>query len=236
MRRELHAEWTKLRTVPGPGWLLLGVVLLTVAGSAVADVVCSGAACGHDTARVGLFGVQLGQGMVALLAVVAVCGEYGTGMIRTSLTAMPRRIRVLGAKAGLLAGLTLAAGTLAVLGAVLVGAILGYPVPVRPAAGSVLCLVLIALLGAGVATAVRDTAVATAVVLGLLYLLPAVVLMIRDEELQLFLWRIPPMNAGLAVQSTTGMPIGPWAGLGVVALWAAAALVAGGLLLRSRDA
>jgi ABC-2 type transport system permease protein len=47
------------------------------------------------------------------------------------------------------------------------------------------------------------------------------------------------MNAGLAVQSTTGLdalPIGPWAGLGVLAVWAAAALSLGGLLLCRRDA
>jgi len=47
------------------------------------------------------------------------------------------------------------------------------------------------------------------------------------------------MNAGLAVQSTTNLsklPIGPWAGLGVLAAWAAAALLAGWLLLRLRDA
>ena len=47
------------------------------------------------------------------------------------------------------------------------------------------------------------------------------------------------MNAGLAIQATTGLgtlPIRPWAGLGVLAAWAAAAMLAGGLLLRLRDA
>jgi len=47
------------------------------------------------------------------------------------------------------------------------------------------------------------------------------------------------MNAGLAIQATTGLrslPISPWAGLGVLAAWAAAAMLAGGLLLRLRDA
>ncbi|MFB4278745.1 MULTISPECIES: ABC transporter permease [unclassified Nonomuraea] len=258
MRRELHAEWTKLRTVAAPGLLLLGAVVLTVAGSAVAAAVmtCPSAGCGQDAARIGLFGVQLGQGLVALLAVVAVCGEYGTGMIRTSLTAMPRRIAGLAARAGLLAGLTAAAGTVAVLGSVLAGRLLlpgngftpehGHPPlslldgpTLRAAAGSVLYLVLVALISLGVATAVRDSAVATGAVLGLLYLFPLVVLMVRNQDLQLWLWRLSPMNAGLAVQATTSLPsmlIGPWAGLGVVAAWAAAALVGGGLLLRSRDA
>jgi ABC-2 type transport system permease protein len=51
--------------------------------------------------------------------------------------------------------------------------------------------------------------------------------------------QIAPMTAGLAIQYTTGLrsaPIGPWPGIGVLAAWAAAALLAGGVLLRCRDA
>ncbi|MEV0996743.1 ABC transporter permease [Nonomuraea sp. NPDC050202] len=258
MRRELHAEWTKLRTVAGPGRLLLGIVVLTVAGSAAAAgaMECPSAGCGQDATRIGLFGVQLGQGLVALLAVLAVCGEYSTGMIRTSLTAMPRRMTALAARTALLAGLTSVAGALGVLGSLLVARLLlpgngftpehGYPPlsladgpTLRAAAGSVLYLVLIAVLSAGVATAVRDSAVAAGAVLGLIYLFPMVVLMIRNEDVQRLLWRLSPMNAGLAVQATTSlpaMPIGAWAGLGVAAAWAVAALACGGLLLRARDA
>jgi ABC-2 type transport system permease protein len=47
------------------------------------------------------------------------------------------------------------------------------------------------------------------------------------------------MTAGLQIQASAGLsrlPIGPWAGLGVLAAWATAALLAGGLLLRLRDA
>jgi ABC-2 type transport system permease protein len=47
------------------------------------------------------------------------------------------------------------------------------------------------------------------------------------------------MTAGLAIQATTGLRslrIGPWAGLGALRAWAAAALLAGGLVLRLRDA
>ncbi|MEV0382193.1 ABC transporter permease [Nonomuraea sp. NPDC050643] len=240
MRRELRAEWTKLRTAPAAWWLLPGVVALTVAGSAAAVgfTTCAPAGCGHDPARVGLFGVQLGQGLVALLAVVAVCGEYGTGMIRTTLTAMPRRAVTLAAKAGVLTGVTLVAGTLGVLGSAVAGFLSGgSALPPRAVVGSVLYLALIALLGLGVATVVRDSAAATGVVLGLLYLFPIAILMIRDEDLRLLLWKISPVNAGLAVQATTDvLPLGPWAGLGVLAAWAAGALLCGGLLLRLRDA
>ncbi|MEV0387474.1 ABC transporter permease [Nonomuraea sp. NPDC050643] len=254
MRELLHAEWTKLRTLPGTAWLLLTIVALTVGGGvAAASVVsCAPAGCGYDPARIGLFGVQVSQAVVAVLAVLTIGGEYGTGMIRTTFTAMPRRAAVLGAKAILLAALTLAAGGLAVAASVPVaGATLlgnGFPAgalaltsgPVlRAAVGSVLYLALIALLSLGIAVAVRDSAAAVGTVLGLLYLFPALILMIADADWQRLLWRLSPMNAGLAVQATTGLaelPLDPWAGLGVAAAWAGAALLGGGALLRARDA
>ncbi|GLY83485.1 ABC transporter permease [Actinoallomurus iriomotensis] len=258
MRRHLHAEWTKLRTVPGTGWLLLAVAGLTVALSALAAaaVTCPSTGCGTDTTKLSLTGVQLGQAAVALLAVLGIGGEYGTGMIHTTLTAMPGRTTVLTAKATVLAGLTMAAGTVAVLGSVLAARLIlpgsgftsahGHPLPsladgatLRAAAGSVLYLMLIALLSLGVATAVRDSAAAVGTVLGLLYLFPIIGHVVSDPHWQRRLWQISPMNAGLAIQSTTqlrSLPLTPWAGLGVLAAWTAAALLCGGLLLRLRDA
>ncbi|MER6578674.1 ABC transporter permease [Nonomuraea sp. NPDC001023] len=254
MREHLHAEWTKLRTLPGAAWLLLAIVVLTVAAgvAACAVVSCAAQGCGYDPARIGLFGVQVSQAVVAVLAVLAITGEYGTGMICLTLTAMPRRTGVLAAKAIILAGLTLIAGSVAVLASALAARPIllgnGFPTEtlvltsgpmLRAAVGSVLYLALIALFSLGVATAVRDSATAIGVVLGLLYLFPALILMIADDDWQRLLWQISPMNAGLAVQATTGLaalPLSPWAGLSVLAAWATAALLAGGLLLRTRDA
>jgi ABC-2 type transport system permease protein len=69
----LHAEWTKLRTVPGPGWLLLAAMALTVAvGAAAANTVsCPGGGCQVDPAKVSLTGLYLGQTIVAIVAVTA---------------------------------------------------------------------------------------------------------------------------------------------------------------------
>ena len=108
----------------------------------------------------------------------------------------------------------------------------------RAAAGSVLYLALVALLAFGVAAAARNPAAAAGVVLGLLYVLPVVILAIADEDRQRQLRRLVP-TAGLAVQATRdldALPIGPWAGLGVLAAWTAAALLGGGLLFLRRDA
>ena len=258
MSHALHAEWTKLRTVPGTRWLLVAVIALTVGlgAAAASGVTCSTADCGLDPAKVSLTGIELGQVVVVILAVLVISGEYGTGMIRVTLAAMPRRTTVLAAKTTVVGGLVLAAGTFAVLGSVLVGRLIlpgngftaahGYrtlslangPV-LRAAAGSVLYLGLIALLSLGLATAVRESATAIGMVLGLLFLFPIVAALVADQHWYRHLQQIGPMTAGLAIQATTNLrsqPIGPWAGLGVLAGWAAAALLAGGVVLRMRDA
>ncbi len=97
---------------------------------------------------------------------------------------------------------------------------------------------LIALFSLGLATAIRDTAVSIGVVLGLLYVPPILAQAVADP-LRRHLEQIAPMTAGLAIQATTNrhsQPIAPWTGLGVLAAWTTAALLAGGLSLRTRDA
>ncbi|MFC7530002.1 ABC transporter permease [Actinoplanes sp. GCM10030250] len=258
MRPVLHAEWTKMRTVAGPPWLLLGMIAATVALSAGAasTASCGFAGCGGDMTRLSLGGVQLGQALAAVLAVRVISGEHSTGMIRTTLMAMPRRVTVLAAKAVTLAGAVAVAGAIAVPGSLLAGGLIllrngftaahGHPAlsladgpTLRATAGSILYLVLIALLSLGIAAVVRDSATSIGIVLGLLYLLPMLTQVIGDPHWRRLLQQIGPMSAGLTIQVTTdlpSLPLSPWAGLGVTAGWAAAALMAGGLLLRSRDA
>ena len=259
LRNALHAEWTKLRTVPGPAWLLLGAVALTIAVSAAAV----GAThcprhltCPVDTTKLSLTGVQAGQAVVAILGVLMISNEYNSGMIRITLAAMPNRLAVLAAKAILLAALVLVASAVAVFGCVLAGHLilpghgfttargfhpvwLSYGPTLRAACGSALYLGLIALLSLGVAAIVRDTAVAIGVVLALLYLSPIVLGFIGNPHWQHRLERWTPTIAGLTIQATTGLrglAISPWGGLGVLGIWAAVALVVGALALRLRDA
>ncbi|HSZ43015.1 MAG TPA: ABC transporter permease [Trebonia sp.] len=254
----LHAEWTKLRTLASTSWLLLAAAVLTFAVSAAADAAsaCPAGGCQVDPARLSLTGVQLGQAIVAIIAVLAISNEYGTGMIKVTLTAMPRRLTVLAAKAAIIAGLVLAASAVGVLGSVLAGRLIlpgrGFtpahgdallslasgPV-MRATCGSVLYLALIALLSLGIATAVRESAVAIGLVLGLLYVFPVMTAIVSDQTWQRHLEQIGPMTAGLDIQTTVNvqsLPLTPWQGLGVLALWAVGALTIGALLLRFRDA
>ncbi len=229
---------------------------MALSAAAAAAAQCPSSGCGEDPAKVSLTGIYLSQTVVAIGAVLTISSEYSTGIIHVTLTGMPRRSAVLAAKAAVVTGLALAAGTVAVLASVQAGRLIrpGYgftpahgspslslsdgPV-LRAAAGSVLYLALIALLSLGAATAVRDSATTIGVVLGLLYLFPIITHVVTDPHWQRRLEQIGPMSAGLDIQATTGLrslPISPWAGLGVLAAWAAAAMLAGGLALRLRDA
>jgi ABC-2 type transport system permease protein len=255
-RNATHAEWTKLRTVAGTGWLLLATVTLTVAlsGATAASVTYHHGA-GQDPTKISLTGIALGQALVAVLAVQTISGEYTTGMIGTTLAAVPRRPVVLTAKAIVLSGVVLVAGTAAVLGSLLAGRLalpangftaahrhpalsLANGATLRAAAGSVLYLTLVTLLSLGIAATVRDPAAAIGVILGLLYLFPIITEVVDHPQWQRHLRQIGPMTAGLTIQSTTDphdLPLSAWAGLAVIATWTTASLLTAGLLIRQRD-
>jgi ABC-2 type transport system permease protein len=237
--------------------LLLGAVCLTIGVSALVAGAHRYAPEGSrlDTVSTGLSGVVVGQLLVAGLAVLVVGAEYGSGMIIPTLTAVPRRVALLGAKAAVVTGIVVVAAVLAILGSVLAGQALlrshgyttthGYPSfslgdgpTLRAVAGSVLYLCLIALLSLGVATAVRDSATAIGVVLALLFLFPIIASAVNSHW-QRHLEQVAPMTTGLYVQDTVNLhslPLTPWQGLGVLGLWAAGALVLGTLRLRLSDA
>jgi ABC-2 type transport system permease protein len=258
LREAVHAEWTKLRTVSSTGWLLLTAIVLIVGVSTLETAVTKcPASCSEDTTKLSLTGILVGQAAVAVLAVLVMTGEYSSGMIRITLTAVPRRVTALAAKGIVLTGVVLTAGAVSVLGSVLAGRYflpgngftkahgflalpLGDGPTLRAAAGSVLYLALIGLFSLGLATALRDSGASIAVMLGLLYIVPVLTdLGTLDPTWEHRLQRYGPMTAGLAIQATRNLktlPIAPWPGLGVLAAWAAAALLAGGLLLRMRDA
>ncbi|MHB1594890.1 MAG: ABC transporter permease [Streptosporangiaceae bacterium] len=254
----VQAEWTKLRTAPGTAWALLAMVAATAALGVIADLAarCPQAACRIDPARTALTGIYLGQVIVVVLAAASIGGEYGSGMITVTLAAMPRRTAALAAKAVTITGPVLLAGAVAAAGSLLAGRLIlpgrGFtgaggspvlaltdPAVLRAAAGSVLYLALIGLLSLGAATVARNTAAGVGIVLGLLYVVPIITAVVTPASLHRHLEQIAPLTAGMAIQATTGLarlPLSPWAGLGVLAAWAAGALLLGGLALRWRDA
>jgi ABC-2 type transport system permease protein len=232
VRRAVHAEWLKAWSEPGTGWVLGALALASLTS---------------------LTSVYLGAAVAAVAGVLAIGGEYGTGMIRVTLTAIPRRTTVLAAKALVLSGLVLAASALAVGTSMLADWLILSGHGSTAARGfdlvsagawqasfrTTLYLMLVAVISLGVTAAVREVAAATGAALGLLYLFPIAESLASDQTIQRRLAQIGPLAAGLDAQASTGvsgLPLTPWQGLGVVALWAAGALVLGGLVLCGRDA
>ena len=253
----LRAEWTKLRTLASTAWLVSAAAVLTVGLSAAVLVSSKYQPDSYqDLPKLALTGIDLGQAVVAILAVLTISNEYSTGMVRVTLVAMPRRLALLAAKTAIVTSITAVAGAVAVGGCLLLGRVvppgngftaahgyqllsLGDGATWRAAVGSVLYLALIALLSLGVATAIRDSATSIGVVLALLYLFPLLAQVVSDPAWHRHLEQIGPMTAGLSIEATvgvTGLPISPWAGLGVLALWAGGALLAGGAAFCLRDA
>jgi ABC-2 type transport system permease protein len=255
-----RAEWTKLRTLPSTGWLLL----LTVGSMIGVGLLVTGtlhmdgcrAPCFADTVKLSLSGVRLGQVGVVILAVLAVTTEYGTQTITPTLTAMPRRWAVLVSKLGVVTVLALAAGVVGVAGSVVTARALlpgrgitvanGYPATSllddltrRAAVGTVLYLGLIALLSAGIGLLLRDTGGALTVIMTLLFAVPFIAMFVSDLRWQHRIYRFSPMDAGLAIQTTrdfTAIHIGAWAGVGLLGAYAGATVLGGAILFRLRDA
>ncbi|MET8352210.1 ABC transporter permease [Micromonospora sp. NPDC005206] len=258
----VRAEWTKLRTVTSTVWLVLAAVGGTVGIGAVVTAAASitrcptPSTCFEDLPKLSLTGAGYGQIAVVVLAVLMMSEEYGTRTIGATLAAVPRRWRVYLSKAAVLTGVVVVLGGLGVLGALLVArqvlpgngfnAANGYrslsladEPTLRAVYGSMLYLALVALLSYGVAAVLRDTAGSIATMLILLYTGPILSAVVTDAQWLKRIDRISPMSAGLKIQATRALEsltIGPWQGLGVLALWAAGALLIGLLSLQLRDA
>jgi ABC-type transport system involved in multi-copper enzyme maturation permease subunit len=232
---------------------------LTVSGSG--DI--APATDNTDIVKRALVGTFAGLIALVVIGVMFITAEYRRGLIRTTLTASPRRGRVLAAKAVVLGAAAFAAGLVATAVMIPLGERLlhanGNPIPPVPAltwlqvlAGTAALLAISAVLGLAVGTLLRRSAAAvTAVIAGIVlpYLLATVpgILPVGAEQ---WLLRVTPA-AGFAVQQTltqypqvstvytpgTGyFPLSPWAGFAVLCAWTAAALALALFLLRRRDA
>lgn len=254
-RRAFGSEWIKFRSLRST-WFSFGAALLVAIGLGILfsalrghDIHTHGGkdVLGFDPTELSLRGMFLAQLAVGVLGVLFITGEYSTGMIRASLSAVPKRVPVFLAKIGVFAGVTFVIATVAGLIAFLggqaalhsyhLGVSLSSPGAARAVIGSGLYLTLVGLLALGCGFALRNTGGAIATLFGLLLVLP-----ILGEALpsswQVHVVRYLPMNAGTAIM-TTGRHtdiLGPWQGLGVFALYVAAALTTGLYVLRRHDA
>jgi ABC-2 type transport system permease protein len=239
-------EWIKLRSLRSTWWVLAATVAGAVAIAVAVGVNTRDAAA--DLTNNALAGISLGLLLTGVLGVLVMTGEYSSGMIRATLAAIPNRPLVLAAKAAVFGLLALVAGEAAgfiaffaggaALPAGIPGPSLGQPGVLRAVVmgGAGFCLV--GLLGLGLGAIVRHTPAAIAVLVGGVYVLAQFVALLT-HSLMAYLPIAIVANSLTAVKPMTEDEVAflsPWAGLGMLCLYAAAALGAGAWLLARRDA
>jgi ABC-2 type transport system permease protein len=266
----LHSEWIKFWSLRSTWWTLGSTVVVMAAVSYLAVFFTAREAYNpstepadaallvallHDPSIV-LAGADLAKLVVAVLGVLIVTGEYSTGMIRSTLTAVPKRLPALWAKALVLVVVTAVVTTVAVLLSYAVAlptlnahdAVpdLGDPETRRILLGGVLYLVATSLLAFAVGAIIRLSAGALATVLGLLLVVEVMFRTIPAD----FFRNISPFLPGTAghqilatssgieqARASSSAPVlDPWVGFGVMALWVAVLLAVAAVLLRRRDA
>jgi ABC-type transport system involved in multi-copper enzyme maturation permease subunit len=235
--RVVRSEWTKLRSLPSTAWSLL-VTVASIVGFGVLYCLLRVARPPDDPASVAAFdptavsltGVQLAAIAVGVLGVLLVAGEYATGLVRTSFTAVPRRLPVLWGKAIVFALTTLAVCLPVTLVAFLVGQsilaekrldiALDHPGVARAVLGSALYLAAVGLLGLGLGALLRSTAGAVAALLGLLFG-PQLLVGLLPGTWSDQLYRYLPVPAGAAVANVQPDPVilSPWSGFGLFCLY-----------------
>jgi ABC-type transport system involved in multi-copper enzyme maturation permease subunit len=251
--RVVRAEWVKLFSLRS-SWIALAAAVVAVIG--IGTLVCyvtathwshlrPQEAATFDPVGRSLGGVELAQLVVGVLGALVITGEYATGMIRSSLMAVPRRLPVLVAKAVVFAAVTFVLMLVSAFVAFLAGqaalgahgTTLSAPHALRAVIGAALYLTVVALFAIGLGFALRNTAGAIATLFGLLLVLPGLGRLLPDTW-QPHVLPYLPSNAGagvFAVQPEAGM-LGVWTGFAVFCAWAAAALLLGAFVLKRRDA
>jgi ABC-2 type transport system permease protein len=251
--RAARSEWIKLVSLRS-SWITFAAAVVAVIGLGllISYVTNSHWAemrpeerIGFDPVARSLGGINLAQLAIGVLGVLVVTGEYSTGMIRSSMMAVPRRLPVLAGKAMVFATATFvlmlgSAFVAFLLGQAALGShgtTLGAPHALRAVIGVALYLTVIALFAVGLGFIVRNTAGGIATLFGLLLVAPGLGQLLPTSW-QPHVLPYLPLNAGAGVYSVTTEPgmLSTWTGFGVLCIWAAVALLVGAVLLRRRDA
>ena len=253
--RVTRSEWTKLWTVRSTRWSLFTATLLTIGFPILASTVIAthwGSRSPAERAHFNpldpaLIGSQIAQLAIGVLGVLVITAEYSTGMIRASLSAVPKRLPMLWAKAVVFAAVTFALMLPSVLIAFFASQSIlsrhhasyawSHPHVARAVIGAALYLTVVAFLTLGIGTILRNTAGGIAAFAAIFFVLPPLMNVLPtswNNAISPYL----PSNAGRAILSITHDPsnLAPWTGFALFAGYGALALALGAAVLLSRDA
>ncbi|MCW7945429.1 ABC transporter [Streptomyces hygroscopicus] len=250
----IRSEWTKIRSVASTVWTLSLALVVTVAlGMLISALTRSefdrmgpAAQVSLDPTYTSFAGMSLGQLAVIVFGVLVVSNEYSTGMIRTSLAAVPQRGAFMFGKIAVAAALALVVGMVTsflsfFLGQAMLGphrAWIGDPGVLRAVIGGGLYMTLIAMFSMGVAAMLRSPMLSLGILMPFFFLISNI---LGNVSATKKIGRFLPDQAGSKIMQVLpragdDTPYGPWGGLGIMALWVVAALIGGYVLLKRRDA
>ncbi|MCM3263137.1 ABC transporter permease [Streptomyces thermoviolaceus] len=250
----VRSEWTKIRSVASTAWTLSLAVVVTLALGVLISALSrreSGsmdprARLSFDPTLVSFAGMTLGQLAMIVFGVLVVSTEYSTGMIRTSLAAVPRRGMFLASKVAVATALALVVGMATsfaafFLGQAMLGPLgtsLGEPGVLRAVVGGGLYMTLIAVFSMGIATMLRSPLLSLGILMPFFFLISNI---LGNVSATKKVGRFLPDQAGSRImevvpRAADDTPYGPWGGLGIMVLWVVAALAGGYAVLRRRDA
>ena len=248
----LRAEWIKFWTVRSTFWstamlFVLGAGLTTLVCALAAKDIASGAA-GESAGSFVTWGMMIAQITAIVLGTLAVTSEYGTGMIRATLAATPRRGAVLAAKAIVVSSTLFVVGTVTAFAGYFagnwfldregVGLALSDEGVLRALFGSGLYMAGLGLFAAALGLLVRHTAAVLSTVLGLVFVVGQMAWLLPGTWGE-WIAKVMPGNSGAAVATPVSFNpelLGPWTGFAVFAGEVAVLLVVALLTFRRRDA
>jgi hypothetical protein len=241
-RAVLRSEWTKLWSVRSTWWCTAVCVVVIGAAGWLAAAGTDSSSRADIAVQTALTGFGVGQLVLVVLGVLVVSSEFASGMVLVSLTAVPRRTRLLLAKTVVVTAYCLALGAvLALVCALAARTLTAVPGGVRPTDPAVVRTLLlqvgaaglVGVLGVALGAMLRSTAGAVGVGMALVFVLPPALALAGGELASRASQALPALRVGedafLAVAT-------PWpVGMAVVAAWSVGVWVLGAVLLERRD-
>ncbi|MEW2449628.1 ABC transporter permease [Streptomyces parvulus] len=250
----VRSEWTKIRSVASTVWTLSLAVVVTIALGMLISALSKSEFDGmserdqlaFDPTFISFAGTSLGQLAMIVFGVLVVGNEYSSGMIRTSLAAVPRRGRFLFSKIAVATALAFVVAMITsfatfFLGQAMLGdlkASIGDPGVLRAVIGGGLYMTLIAMFSMGVAAMLRSPMLSLGILMPFFFLISNILGNVPATEK---VGRFLPDQAGSRIMQVVtpvddDVPYGPWGGLGIMVLWVIVSLAGGYLVLKRRDA
>lgn len=250
----LKSEWTKIRSVSSTVWTLGLAVVVTVGLGLLISILAKNDYDNlnaqdrrvFDPTYTSFAGMSLGQLAMIVFGVLVVSNEYSTGMIRTSLSAVPQRASFMASKVAVATALCLVVGLVTSFIAFFVGqamlgehkALIGDPGVLRAVIGGGLYMTLIAMFSMGVATMLRSPMLSLGILMPFFFLISSI---LGNVSATKKIGRFLPDQAGSKIMQVKSpldddTPYGPWGGLGIMLVWVVVALIGGYALLKKRDA